>query len=132
MGDYRALRVWKAAYELSLMAYRTTADFPRDERFGLSSQMRRAAVSIVSNIAEGASRGTEKEFTRFLWIARGSVAEFHTQVLLARDLRFLRPEGGEVLQRDAERVAGMLMALLKARGAVPKLDDPPEVTRPTA
>ena len=125
MGDYRALRVWKAAYDLSLTVYRATAGFPREERFGLSSQLRCAAVSIVSNIAEGASRGAEKEFTRFLWVARGSVAELHTQVLLARDLHILRPEAGEPLQRDVEQVARMLMALLKTRGAVLAQDDPP-------
>ncbi|HET9134263.1 MAG TPA: four helix bundle protein [Gemmatimonadales bacterium] len=125
MGDYRSLRVWKAAYQLTLAVYRATADFPREERFGLTSQSRRAALSIASNIAEGASRGTAKDFTRFLWIARGSCAELHTQLLLAVDLGYLPEACGVNLSREADRVGAMLMALLKSRGAAPSRDDPP-------
>ena len=86
---HRNLDAWKNSMELAKSIYEVTARFPDAERYGLVSQMRRAAVSIPSNIAEGAARGSDGEFIRFLNIARGSLAELQTQALLARDLGFM-------------------------------------------
>jgi four helix bundle protein len=80
---HHGLRVWQDALKLVADVYRLTADFPADERFGLIGQMRRAAISVPSNIAEGAARGTRKEFLRFLYIARGSLSELETQLKVA-------------------------------------------------
>jgi len=87
--DYRRLSVWEKAHELTLMVYRATAAFPDAERFGLTSQLRRAAVSIPSNIAEGAGRGSDKDWARFIGIALGSTNELEYQLLLCRDLGYL-------------------------------------------
>jgi len=86
IGSYKDLIVWQKAMDLSFEIYRLTESFPPDERFGLTSQMRRAAVSIPSNIAEGKMRGYDGEFARFLSIAYGSGAELETQVLIAKRL----------------------------------------------
>ncbi len=87
-GSYKDLMVWQKGMELSKQVYRLTKAFPQDERFGLVSQMRRAAVSIPSNIAEGQARHTSKEFVQFLSHAEGSVAELDTQLLLGIELEF--------------------------------------------
>jgi four helix bundle protein len=86
--SFRELRVWNKAMELALRVYAVTAEFPQAEIYGLTSQMRRAAVSIASNIAEGSVRGTRKDFKQFVAIARGSNCELQTQLLLARELKF--------------------------------------------
>jgi four helix bundle protein len=82
------LRAWQDAMALVDSVYRLTAGFPDEERFGLVAQMRRAAVSVPSNIAEGAARGTKKEFARFLYVARGSLSELDTRVRVACNLKF--------------------------------------------
>jgi four helix bundle protein len=87
--DYKDLIAWQKAMDLVVAVYRATAQFPSDERFGLTSQMRRAAVSIPSNIAEGQGRGPSHDFVRFLVIARGSLQEVGTQLELAARLGFL-------------------------------------------
>src|SRR5689334_4390965 len=89
--SYRDLRVWNAAVSLVLEVYRITETFPQTERFGLTSQLRRAAVSIASNIAEGHSRTTRGEYKNSVSIARGSVAEVEVQLILAKELDYLRP-----------------------------------------
>ncbi|HPF62130.1 MAG TPA: four helix bundle protein [Gemmatimonadales bacterium] len=124
MADYRHLKAWQKAYRLVLDVYAATASFPSEERFGLVSQSRRAAVSIAANVAEGAGRGGGGEFTRFLWIARGSLTELVTLLSLGRDLGYLPPEPAASLVATAEEVGRMVMGLLKARGAVPRRDDP--------
>ena len=83
MRDYRQLQVWLDARQLALEVYAATSKFPREERFGLSSQMQRASVSITSNIAEGCGRGSKKELARFLEIARGSAFELESQIDIA-------------------------------------------------
>ena len=83
------LEVWKRSLNYVTKIYKITANFPADEKFGLVSQMRRAAVSIPSNIAEGAARNSKKEFINFLHIAQGSTAEFETQILISRNLNFV-------------------------------------------
>ena len=86
---HQDLEAWKVGMSLARAVYRASAQMQADERFGLISQMRRAAVSVPSNIAEGAARGTAREFTQFLIVARGSLAELETQLRLSQDLGFV-------------------------------------------
>ena len=86
MKDFRQLKVWERAHQLTLAVYRATTTFPRDETYGLSSQIRRAASSIPSNIAEGCGRDGDAELSRFCQMARGSASELEYQLLLARVL----------------------------------------------
>jgi four helix bundle protein len=88
LSSYRELRVWQSAYELVLEVYRCTKDFPQDERFCLLPQMRRAAISIASNIAEGYGRSHRKEYLQFLGHARGSLFELETQALVCIGLGY--------------------------------------------
>jgi four helix bundle protein len=87
--NYRDLIAWQKAKSLALDVYRCTRRFPKDEIYGLSSQMRRAAVSVPSNIAEGKGRYSQKEFVQFLYHARGSLLELETQLSIARDLDYI-------------------------------------------
>ena len=89
ISSYQDLNVWRDAIELVADVYHLTRKLPREEIFGLSSQLQRAAVSIPSNIAEGHARGTNKEFNRFLFISLGSVAELETQLTISGKLRYL-------------------------------------------
>ena len=89
MATHKELDVWKEAISLVTDIYKLTADFPEAEKFGLVSQMRRAAVSVPSNIAEGASRGTNKEYVHFLNISLGSLSELETQIIISENLGFL-------------------------------------------
>ena len=91
MKDFRKLKVWEKAHHLTLALYPVTASFPRDEVYGLASQIRRAASSIPSNIAEGCGREGDPELARFCIIARGSATELEYQLLLARDLKLIQP-----------------------------------------
>jgi four helix bundle protein len=100
MQDFRDLKVWQRAHQLVLRLYKATATFPDAERFGLISQIRRAAVSIPANIAEGSRRGTDADFARFLRIAIGSASEVDYFVLLARDLRYLAAQEYESLNGE--------------------------------
>jgi len=88
---HHELKAWQEAMELVKEIYRVTRDFPKEEIYGLVSQMRRAAVSIPSNISEGAARGGDREFIQFLIIARGSLSELETQLLISKDLGYLTP-----------------------------------------
>src|SRR5262245_24594591 len=106
---HRDLVTWQESMNLAEMIYSATARFPVTERFGLSLQMRRAAVSIVSNISEGAARSSVREFARFLEIARGSLAELDAQLNLAARLGFLQPGSPVFLQCD--RCGRLLTAL---------------------
>ena len=96
--DHKELDVWKKSMDLVVVIYDITSKFPSDERFGLISQMRRAAVSIPSNIAEGAARRGDKEFIQFLMIALGSLSELETQYLLSIRLNFVQKEA-EVINK---------------------------------
>ncbi len=104
------LDVWKDAMRLARDVYRASAAFPESERFGLTAQLRRAVVSVASNIAEGAGRGSRAEYARHLRIARGPLMEVDTQIWLARDLGFL-VEASET-QALIQRVSAMLSALI--------------------
>jgi four helix bundle protein len=88
--DHKELEAWKRAMRLAREVYRVSSGFPKEEQFGLLPQLRRAAVSVPSNIAEGAARNSDKELVRFLYIAMGSIAELETQLLLAKEFGYLR------------------------------------------
>lgn len=92
MTDFRRLEAWQASQELAVAVYRLTTEFPAAERFGLTAQIRRAAVSVMSNIAEGSGRGTDRELAAFLRVARGSLHEVESQCLLAQRLSFASAE----------------------------------------
>ena len=91
LKNYKELKVWQKSYELCLEIYRITAKFPTEERYGLTSQIRRSVVSIPSNIAEGYGRKTTLDYVRMLYISYGSVCELETQILLAGDLDLINP-----------------------------------------
>jgi len=118
MQDFRNLAVWDRAHVIALEAYRLTENFPRSEMFGLSSQIRRSASSIPTNLAEGCGR-TQPEFGRFVQIAFGSACELEYQLLLARDLGFLIPQNYESANANVVEVKRMLSSLIKRiqRGA---------------
>lgn len=113
MRDFRTLEVWQKAHALSLDIYKNTAGFPWDERFGLTSQIRRCCVSIEANIAEGCGRGGEQDFKRFLHIALGSASELDTELLLARDLEFMNSANYERLFPQLRSIKAMLSTLRK-------------------
>jgi four helix bundle protein len=110
---HKTLEAWKQAIELTVRIYRLTEKLPKAEQFGLTGQMRRAAVSVASNIAEGAARNTKKEFMRFLHTAQASLAELDTQVFICMKLEYFSDE--EVLQLDEEmeREIKLITGLIK-------------------
>ncbi len=114
MTDFRKLKVWQKAHLMTLDVYRTTAKFPREEMYGLTSQLRRAAASIAANVAEGCGRRSDGEMCRFLQIARGSASEVEYHVLLARDLGFVDEKDFQKLTRQADEVERMLTRLIQS------------------
>jgi four helix bundle protein len=113
MRDFRDLKVWEKAYALTLATYRATKEFPREERFGLTSQVRRAASSIVANIAEGCGRDGEAELARFCQIAMGSASELECELMLTRDLGYLKLNDDERLTNDVTEVKRMLTSFIQ-------------------
>jgi four helix bundle protein len=114
--DVKRLDVWQKGMELCRAVYAATASFPGEERFGLSSQMRRAAISIPSNLAEGYGRASRGDYQRFVRMARGSAYELETQVLLASQLGFLRQDQVDDLLDRVQRVLRMLTGLARSLG----------------
>ena len=112
MQDFRDLKVWQKAHQLVLRLYRLSRAFPSDERFGLTSQLRRAATSISANIAEGSVRSSDPDFARFLHIALGSASEVDYYLILARDLSFLPAEDYAAANADLQEVKRMLATLI--------------------
>lgn len=112
--NFHDLLVWQRSMGLARQIYALTAEFPKSELFGLSNQLRRAAVSVPSNIAEGHGRLTDKGFAAFLGQARGSLYEMQTQIELAGDLGFLSAENAQILMTEATDIARMLNGLLSA------------------
>jgi len=112
LAFYRDLIAWKKAIELVTEIYRVTAEFPKSELYGLTSQLRRAAVSVPSNIAEGRAHYSNADFRRFLRHARGSLAEVETQVLIARNLSYVPDEAAEALQKRTNELSKILAGLL--------------------
>ncbi len=113
MKDFRKLDVWAKAHQLALAVYQATATFPKEELYGLTSQIRRASVSIPANIAEGCGRGSDTELARFLQIAMGSASELEYHLLLARDLTFLNASTYESLANNVIEVKRMLTSLIQ-------------------
>jgi four helix bundle protein len=109
--NYRELRVWKEAMELCKSVYTVVAEFPEEEKYGLSSQIRRCAISIPSNIAEGAGRATNKMFSHFLSIAYGSTCELSTQLELARDFQMMEQEEYPALDEKIVSIQKMIYIL---------------------
>ncbi len=109
---YRDLRVWQRSIDLSLSVYQLTRVFPKDETYGLASQMRRASVSIPSNIAEGQAKRSLPEFKRFLSIALGSLAEIDTQLIIAARLKYIDPQQGTACEKDISEIRAMLFSLM--------------------
>ena len=108
--SFKDLIVWQKAYKLVLEIYKITKDFPKSENYGLSQQMRRAAVSIPSNIAEGYGRKHRAEYRQFISIAYGSLSELETQYLLATDLKYM--SRSEIIEKLSKEVGGMLYRML--------------------
>jgi four helix bundle protein len=112
MKDFRDLKVWEKAHELALACYRETNDFPKQEMFGLISQIRRSGSSIAANIAEGCDRRGNAEFHRFLQIAMGSASELEYHLLLSRDLGFLTSMRHTNIEGQVTEVKRMLASLI--------------------
>src|SRR5438552_988838 len=113
MKDFRDLRVWGEAHQLTLKIYRATRRFPREELYGLTIQMRRCTVSIGANIAEGCGKRGNNEFQRFLVIASGSASELDYELLLAKDLDFLTSDVYKELADHLTQLRRMLTSLLQ-------------------
>ncbi len=107
------LKVWQKAIDFTTLLYAKTKNFPNDERFGLISQMRRAAVSIPSNVSEGAGQGGKKEFAHFLSIAQGSAFELETQIIVSKNLDYLNQESKDELLKNLSEIQRMVYALRK-------------------
>ena len=114
LKNFKELKVWQKSYQLCLELYGIIKDFPNEEKHGLSSQMRRAAISIPSNIAEGYGRKTIPDYVRCLYIAYGSPCELETQTLLSWDLDYLNEDNKNSLLEKINEVERMLMALIKS------------------
>lgn len=124
MGDFRKLEVWQKSQRLVSSVYRVTGTFPAAERYGLSSQMRRAAVSISANLAEGCGRMGDVELRRFVRISLGSLSELECELLLATDLDFLKAEASCQLLEEVRAIRGMLQNLHRALPSKPTQGGP--------
>jgi four helix bundle protein len=118
MRNFRELKVWEKAHILTLAVYQSTVGYPKDETYGLTSQTRRAAYSVPTNIAEGCGKDGEADFIRYLEIARGSTSELEYELLLARDLKYLNPSDYETLALQANEIKMMLTGLIQNRRSV--------------
>jgi four helix bundle protein len=117
MEDFKNLKVWSKAHELTLIIYQKTLAFPKEEMYGLTSQLRRSAASLGANIAEGCGRRSDGEMKRFLQIARGSANELEYHLLLAKDLQFLALADFEVLEARVLEIQRMLASLAARVGS---------------
>jgi four helix bundle protein len=111
--NFRDIKAWQKGHELALQAYRFTASFPDSERYGLTSQIRRAAISVPANIAEGCGRNSEADFARFLHIAMGSASELEYLLLVSRDLGFVAANTHNDFERNVVEVKRMLTGFVQ-------------------
>lgn len=114
MRNFRELKVWEKGHELTLAVYEATRTFPRDEQYGLTSQIRRSCASIPANIAEGCGRGSNEDLGRFLQMAMGSATELEYHLLPARDLNLLDPPEYEHLAKETTEVKRMLTSFIRS------------------
>lgn len=112
MKTHKDLEVWKNAIAFVTSIYRVTSDFPNDEKFGLTNQLRRASVSVPSNIAEGYARNGKKETIQFLYIALASNSEIETQLIIAKNLMYLNQEAFEEMESQNNKIGKQLIKLL--------------------
>ncbi|MEN7549596.1 four helix bundle protein [Rapidithrix thailandica] len=112
--SFKDLNVWKLAHQTVLKLYKLTEDFPTQEKFGITSQLTRAAVSIPANIAEGSGRNSAKEYIHYLTISRGSVEECKYLILLSKDLEFIKPDEYEELEASLNEIGKMLNGLINS------------------
>ena len=108
---FKDLIVWQRAYQLTLEIYKATSDYPKHEQYGLSSQLRRAAVSIISNIAEGYARKGRAEYVQFLSLAYSSLSEIEAQIMLSKDLKYINESKFKELMGLKDEVGGMLFSM---------------------
>ena len=113
LRSFKDLKVWQKSYNLCLRVYRISATFPKEERYGLTSQIRRSAVSIPSNIAEGYGRKTTADYVRMLYISYGSICELETQILIAGDLGFIEEGKLDTTKQDIAEIERMLKAMIQ-------------------
>lgn len=113
MQDYRNLKVWEEAHGLTKAIYRVTRAFPKEELYGMTSQLRRAALSIPTNLAEGTGRGSDRDFGRFVQIAMGSACEVEYLISLSEELAYLKKEESQQLNSHLSQIKKMLTGLLK-------------------
>lgn len=111
--DFRELKVWEKAHQLTLEVYKVTTSFPREELYGLTSQIRRSSASIAANIAEGSGRGGAAELGRYLQMAMGSASELEYHLLLARDLNILATAAYDLLEQRVTEVKRMLASFIQ-------------------
>jgi four helix bundle protein len=112
MRDYKKFSVWEKSHQLTLDIYKVLLTFPKDEMFGLTSQIKRSSSSIPTNIAEGCGRSSDKDFCRFLYISFGSANELEYQIFLSIELNFLEKEQGQIFLKQIEEVKKMLNGLI--------------------
>lgn len=112
--SYRDLKVWQKGIDITERVYQMSRDFPGEEKYGLTAQVRRAAVSISSNIAEGWGRGSKKQYVRFLRVARCSVHEVETQIIIAQRLRYLDEQARDEILHETEAESKMLLGLIRS------------------
>ena len=113
MQDFRNIQVWKKSHEFTLKIYKIICNFPKEEMFGLTSQLRRASTSIPTNIAEGCGRSSDAELTRFLYISMGSASESEYLILLSHDLKYINSAEMSSLNSSIQEIKMMLSALIK-------------------
>jgi len=123
MNSYKELEVWRKAVKFAVEIYRITQTFPKEELYGLTGQIRRASTSVSANIAEGWGRGSTKEYIQFLLIARSSLMELETHLIIGRELNYLNQQQLEKMQTEIESIGMMLNRLIQSlRGKIRDLD----------
>ena len=113
MKSHKDLDVWKRSIEFVTLVYKITKNFPKEEIYGLTNQIRRAAVSIPSNIAEGAARNHPKEFLQFLFISLGSISELETQLIISENLKYLQNSDSLIIQNELTELRKMIIGLIR-------------------
>jgi len=108
------LEVWKRSIELTKLVYQTTKEFPKEELYGITNQLRRSSVSIASNIAEGAARNSKNEFKQFLYFALGSLSELETQLIICKEINYITSEIFYKLENLFVEIRKMLLGLIKS------------------